>query len=81
MVLDAMGDMAIGSHGWQSVIRVRLLHAQVRTRIRKGKGRLNELDIARDGVPINAEDLFATLGGFSVACLWSMRRTLADGPL
>lgn len=84
-----MSDMQpLTGRGWKSAVRVRLLHAQVRVRIARGKGRLNTYDIERDGVPINqgacaefraradacAEDLFATLGSFSIAPLWSLRR-------
>lgn len=53
-VLDAMSDMKpVVGRGWRSAFRVRLLHAQVRRRIAKGKGRYNTYDEEADGVPIN----------------------------
>jgi ER-bound oxygenase mpaB/B'/Rubber oxygenase, catalytic domain len=71
MVLDAMKDMTPRTGiGFRSVIRVRMLHSQVRLRIlRSGK-----FDVQEYGVPINQEDLIATLGAFSVAVIWSMER-------
>lgn len=54
MVLDCMTDMRIGdSTGFKSVVRVRLLHAQVRHRIALGKGRLKTYDVEENGIPIN----------------------------
>lgn len=53
-VLDAMADMTTGeSRGWRSAFRVRMLHAQVRIRIREGKARHNVYDEEENGVPIN----------------------------
>lgn len=53
-VLDSMADMTPGTgRGWRSTIRVRLLHAQVRRKIRTKKGRLNEYDEKEMGIPIN----------------------------
>lgn len=52
-VLDAMTDMSVGGIGWKSTIRVRLLHAMVRRKIRLGKGKLNVYDQAKSGIPIN----------------------------
>ncbi|GAA5935307.1 oxygenase MpaB family protein [Sporobolomyces koalae] len=74
-VLDAMEDMTVGTgRGWKSAMRVRLLHAQVRQRILKGKGRFNRYNVATDGVPINQADLLAVLGAFAVGPVWSMTR-------
>jgi len=54
MVLDCMSDMRVGEgKGWRSCVRVRLLHAMVRRRIRTKKGKLNVYDQAELGVPIN----------------------------
>ncbi|PWN47608.1 hypothetical protein IE53DRAFT_390266 [Violaceomyces palustris] len=73
-----------GGKGWQSALRVRLLHASVRgkiwDRIRSevavGSERGTEVyDEERNGNPINQEDLLATLCSFSVAplaCLQTM---------
>lgn len=71
MVLDAMNDMTpCTGTGFRSVIRVRMLHSHVRLRLlRSAKYNTKEF-----GVPINQEDLLATLGAFSVACIWSMER-------
>ncbi|SCZ93663.1 BZ3500_MvSof-1268-A1-R1_Chr6-3g08804 [Microbotryum saponariae] len=75
MVLDCMSDMTIDQGiGWKSAIRVRLLHAQVRRRIRLGQGRLNAYSVEEHGIPINQYDLAIVLGGFMIAPLWSLRR-------
>jgi ER-bound oxygenase mpaB/B'/Rubber oxygenase, catalytic domain len=71
MILDAMTDMTPPSaNGFCSVLRVRMLHSQVRIRLRNS----SRYDVEKYGVPINQEDLLATLGAFSVACVWSMER-------
>ncbi|SCV67773.1 BQ2448_5384 [Microbotryum intermedium] len=74
--LDCMSDMTIGHGvGWKSAIRVRLLHALVRRRIRTGKvGRLNTYSVQEHGITINQYDLAIILGGFTIAPLWSLRR-------
>ena len=72
---DAMRDMRIGSgKGWRSAIRVRLLHAQVRLRIKSKRGKFNVYDEEVSGIPINQEDLCAVLGSFMIAPIWSMER-------
>lgn len=59
-VLDAMADMTTGdSRGWRSAFRVRMLHAQVRIRIREGKARHNVYDEEENGVPINQACVFS----------------------
>lgn len=71
MVLDAMNDMTpISGIGFRSVLRVRMLHSQVRLRLLNS----SKYDQKTFGIPINQEDLLATLGAFSVACIWSMER-------
>jgi ER-bound oxygenase mpaB/B'/Rubber oxygenase, catalytic domain len=71
MVLDAMNDMTpISGAGFRSVLRVRMLHSQVRLRLLRSPN----YDTQAHGVPINQEDLLATLGAFSVACIWTMER-------
>jgi hypothetical protein len=78
------------SKGWRSAVRVRLLHSQARLRIMDGRGRHGTYSVADDGgacplfgaelgvdtcpVAINQEDLAATLGSFSIAPIWSLRR-------
>ncbi|GAA5828371.1 hypothetical protein JCM11251_006217 [Rhodosporidiobolus azoricus] len=74
-VLDAMSDMTpVTGRGWRSAIRVRLLHAQVRRRIAKGKGRYNAHTPEKDGIPINQADLVVVLGAFMIAPIWTIRR-------
>jgi len=71
MVLDTMNDMTpLSGPGFYSVIRVRMLHSQVRVRLLRSE----KYDTESHGVPINQEDLLATLGAFSVACIWGMQR-------
>ena len=71
MILDAMNDMTPASGiGFRSVLRVRMLHSHVRLRLLRSE----KYDSDKFGVPINQEDLLATLGAFSVACMWSMER-------
>lgn len=66
-----MNDMTPSSGvGFRSVLRVRMLHSQVRLRLLCSP----RYDAKEYGVPINQEDLLATLGAFSVACIWSMER-------
>lgn len=59
--------------GWLSAIRVRFIHASVRRRLSKGS-LSSSYDISTAGVPINQEDLLATLCSFSIAPLWSLQR-------
>ncbi|OZJ05994.1 hypothetical protein BZG36_01156 [Bifiguratus adelaidae] len=59
--------------GWQSIFQVRLLHAQVRQRLKKLAQDI-AYDVATDGVPINQEDLISTLCIFSVAMIEGLRR-------
>ncbi|KAJ9125597.1 hypothetical protein QFC22_000559 [Naganishia vaughanmartiniae] len=51
--------------GWKSVIRTRILHGIVRRRlmntVKDGK-----YDFEKDGYPLNAEDMTATLGSFCI---------------
>jgi hypothetical protein len=54
--------------GWQLAIYVRILHAKVRYRLLQRK-ESQQWDIATFGVPINQEDMAATLLGFSVNVL------------
>ncbi|KAM0788584.1 hypothetical protein ACM66B_001706 [Microbotryomycetes sp. NB124-2] len=81
-VLDAMTDMRVGKgKGWRSAVRVRLLHAQVRRKIRLGLGKEGKYDYEEHGIPINQADLATVLGAFMIAPLWSLKRsgiTLTD---
>ncbi|GJJ14856.1 hypothetical protein Clacol_009124 [Clathrus columnatus] len=58
-----------GGDGWKAVLRIRLLHGVARRRaLKKLK------DAKTDEIPINQEDLAATLGGFSAAPLLCLPR-------
>src|SRR5271163_2851293 len=71
MILDAMTDLTPSSGiGFRSVLGVRMLHSHVRIRLLNS----TTYDTKHFGIPINQEDLLATLGAFSVACIWSMER-------
>ena len=64
-----------GGVGWRNTVRVRILHGRVKRRIIKSLDRLDgAYSIDRDGLPINQEDLAATLGSFSIAVLVSLQR-------
>jgi hypothetical protein len=70
MILLCMqpGGMAPRNEGWKAAMRVRMLHARVRVMLR-GRKYWNEEEW---GVPINQEDLCATLLGFSLSTLKGM---------
>ncbi|KAF8947337.1 hypothetical protein BGZ47_009524 [Haplosporangium gracile] len=52
--------------GWESIIQVRFLHAGVRARLSKiSRAHSKYYNIEEHGVPINQEDLLATLFSFS----------------
>ncbi|KAL8279965.1 hypothetical protein RQP46_007546 [Phenoliferia psychrophenolica] len=72
-VTDVMSDMAPGSRGWKATIRVRMLHAQVRRKIRMGKGKFNEYPES-GGLPINQCDLAVVLCAFMVGPTWALQR-------
>lgn len=60
-----------GGEGFAASIRVRLLHAAVRTRILKlAKLRKSYYDVETLGVPINDLDCIATIGTFSATLVW-----------
>ena len=69
--------MRPGGMGWESALRVRVLHAKVRrsllrAKIKGGDGRstaLRRWDVEKNGIPINQEDMAATLLAFSVNVL------------
>ena len=62
VAVTAPGGLRVGSRGWQSTVRVRMVHALVRDHLRRsGDWR------AEWGMPISAADGFATaIGGFYV---------------
>lgn len=57
-----------GGDGWKSAISVRVLHAKVRRALLERKGS-RRWDVQALGIPINQEDLAATLLAFSVNAL------------
>ena len=61
--------------GWHEVVRVRLLHAAVRSRVRKHP---NGYDESTDGVPVNQEDLLVTQLAFSAVMLGGLARLGVD---
>lgn len=74
-----------GGEGWQSAVRVRLLHANVRRRVLKlvekhrqnidsAAGSAAVYDLEKNGIPINQEDLLGTLCAFSTAPLAMLQR-------
>jgi len=76
MVVECLqkDGLRVGGEGWMSVLRVRLLHSRVRYRIlQKFKGK-KKWDTATYGLPINQEDMFATLLSFSTNVLESIDR-------
>lgn len=64
-----------GGKGWEAALRVRVLHAKVRRSILQQKKTGNDgqsiprWDTERNGIPINQEDMAATLLAFSVNVL------------
>lgn len=69
-VLDVMNDMTIGTgRGWKSAIRVRLLHAQVRRKIKEKRGRVNEYSVETCGIPINQQYVSLALSPLMTASL------------
>lgn len=68
MDVTAAGGLDRFSAGFQTTLRVRLIHALVRQRLLRGDWKTQDL-----GVPINQVDLQVTLLGFSVVYLLGMR--------
>jgi len=63
---------------WESTVQVRFLHAGVRARLTKiSRAHSKYYDVNEHGVPINQEDLLATL--FSFSCImWRVLETRMD---
>ncbi|SJX63626.1 uncharacterized protein SRS1_14378 [Sporisorium reilianum f. sp. reilianum] len=73
----------MGGDGWQSAVRVRLLHTNVRHRVlklvergRNGSSDTNShvYDVDKNGIPINQEDMLGTLCAFASAPLAMLQR-------
>lgn len=58
-------DILPGGQGWRTALQVRLLHAKVRRRLLRS----SRWDVINLGVPINQEDMAATLLAFSLNSL------------
>ena len=71
-VVDGAAGLAPGNPGWDAVLHVRFLHAKVRTRVTAKQ----HWDTAAFGVPINQEDLAATLLAFSFNVLHGIELAL-----
>lgn len=65
-----------GGAGWSAALRVRVLHGKIRQRLLLSK----QWDIERYGIPINQEDMAATLLAFSVNVLLGIE-IIAGKPL
>lgn len=57
-----------GGEGWTAALRVRVLHAKIRRSLMQisPNNRKNKWNVEKNGVPINQEDMAATLLAFSV---------------
>lgn len=62
-----------GGRGWESALRVRVLHAKVRRSLLKRRNPPWDADV--NGVPLNQEDMAATLLAFSVNVLLGIELT------
>ncbi|CAF4340349.1 unnamed protein product [Didymodactylos carnosus] len=62
--------------GWQSCLRVRLLHARIRYMLLNEQHGGIKWDTAEFGIPINQEDLLVTLMGFSFSVLFSFKERM-----
>ena len=71
MVVDclSLGALTPYAQGWESVVKVRLLHARVRRKL-LARGH----DVAVHGVPINQQDMAFTCLSFSVVVLLGLER-------
>ncbi|KAK8006369.1 tat pathway signal sequence, partial [Apiospora marii] len=70
-VHDGLEAIKPGGHGWESSVRVRLLHASVRKRIvQLAREDPAYFDVAADGVPVNDLDCIGTINTFSATVLW-----------
>ncbi|KAK8087043.1 hypothetical protein PG994_002017 [Apiospora phragmitis] len=70
-VHDGLEAIQPGGHGWESSVRVRLLHASVRKRIvQLARADPAYYDVAAHGVPVNDLDCIGTMNIFSATVLW-----------
>ncbi|KAK6825235.1 hypothetical protein PG987_012729 [Apiospora arundinis] len=70
-VHDGIAAIQPGGPGWESSVRVRLLHAAVRQRIvALARADPSYYDLATHGVPVNDLDCIGTMNTFSATILW-----------
>lgn len=70
-VHDGLAAIQPGGAGWESSVRVRLLHAAVRQRIvALTRADPSYYDVAAYGVPVNDLDCIGTMNTFSATVLW-----------
>lgn len=76
-LLDGADGMRPGGVGWESCIRVRFLHAKIRSRLMSGSlpGH-NKWDTESQGIPINQEDIAVTLLSFSQNVIFGIELAL-----
>ncbi|KAF9342183.1 hypothetical protein BGX26_008116, partial [Mortierella sp. AD094] len=76
--MDSLDHLRPGSGiAWKSIIQVRLLHAGVRCRLSKvARAHSKVYNIEEYGVPINQEDMLATLFSLSAVAWQMMERKL-----
>jgi len=68
---ESLGCLEPGGEGWKAALRVRLLHGVARRRILNHlNSPSNVYSVDADGIPLNQEDMAATLASFSAAPLW-----------
>jgi len=65
---DGVECLLPNGYGWKTALRVRILHAKVRRTLLKRKG-LRKWNTQELGIPINQEDMAATLLAFSTNAL------------
>lgn len=67
----SLDDVKPGGEGWDSTVRVRLLHAMVRQRILKlAATRPEYYSVEEAGIPINDFHSILTMLGFSASLIW-----------
>jgi len=76
--VQSASSLRPGGKGWEAALRVRVLHAKVRRSLLQSKRRV--WDVETNGIPINQEDLAATLLAFSVNVLLGIE-IIAGKPL
>jgi hypothetical protein len=68
-VAQGVNALLPGGDGWRTCLHVRALHAKIRWGLLKRKGTKQAWDTPHYGIPINQEDMAATLCAFSINSL------------